>query len=352
VVNRRGLLLSGAASLVPAWAGAQCVTDTVAVDACRGGVYVGGAPSLDLSFVGGTLDPRITFTRAAGPATYFDAAGVLQTAGTNVPRFDFDPVTHAPRGLLIEEPRTNLLLNSATLGTQSVAVTAQAYTLSFYGTGTVALSGTFVGSLVGAGAFPARNSLTFTPTAGTLTCTVTGSVLNANLEAGSFATSYVTTTAAAATRAADVATMPTAVWFNAAAGTLAADVSVPYPATTGQNVLAELDDGGVNTVIALRLSSSSQAFFTILIANVTQNGPAIMTPWGQGANKLALSWAGLSAISGLNGATLSGAILAVPTGLTQLRLGFGRGTYLGGWLSRVRYWPRALSATELQAATT
>ncbi len=86
-------------------------------------------PSLDLNFLSGMLDPRITFTRAAGPATYFDATGTLQTAGTNVARFDYDPVTLASRGLLIEEARTNLLLNSASLGTQTVTVAAVANTL-------------------------------------------------------------------------------------------------------------------------------------------------------------------------------------------------------------------------------
>lgn len=153
-----------------------------AVDACRGGVRVSGpVPSLDLSFTTGTLDPRITFTRAS-VGTYFDAAGVMQTAAGGAPRFDYDPVTHAARGLLIEEARTNLLLNSAVLTTQSVTVPASAQALSFYGTGTITLSGVFVGSLVGVGPFPARASLIFTPTAGTLTLTVTGSVLNAQLE--------------------------------------------------------------------------------------------------------------------------------------------------------------------------
>src|SRR4029077_13732912 len=69
-------------------------------------------PTLDLVFSGPTLDPRLTFTRAS-TATYFSAAGTLQTAATNAARFDYDPVTHAALGLLIEEARTNVVLNSA-----------------------------------------------------------------------------------------------------------------------------------------------------------------------------------------------------------------------------------------------
>lgn len=142
----------------------------------------GTPPSLDLRFTaGGGLDPRITFTRASA-GSYFDYTGTLQSAATNVARFDYDPVTLAARGLLIEESRTNLLLNSAVLGTQSVTVPATIQALSFYGTGTITLSGVFTGSLVGTGAFPTRVSLIFTPTAGTLTLTVSGSVLNAQLE--------------------------------------------------------------------------------------------------------------------------------------------------------------------------
>jgi hypothetical protein len=146
------------------------------------GFLVPPGATLDLSFLTpGSLDPRITFTRAS-TGTYFDVSGTMRTATTNAPRWDYDPVTLALRGLLIEEARTNLLLNSAVLNTQSVTVPASVQALSFYGTGTITLSGAFTGTLVGVGPFPARASLIFTPTAGTLTLTVTGSVLNAQLE--------------------------------------------------------------------------------------------------------------------------------------------------------------------------
>lgn len=53
----------------------------------------------------------ITFTRAS-TGTFVGSNGLIQTAAINAPRFDFDPVTLAPLGLLIEEQRTNLLLYS------------------------------------------------------------------------------------------------------------------------------------------------------------------------------------------------------------------------------------------------
>jgi hypothetical protein len=94
------------------------------------------------------------------------------------------------------DARSNLLTGTETLATQSVVIPASfAHTLSFFGTGTVTLSGASTdGPLVGTGATD-RVSLTFTPTAATLTLTVTGTVTDAQLEQGSAATTYQRVTA-------------------------------------------------------------------------------------------------------------------------------------------------------------
>lgn len=52
-----------------------------------------------------------TFARAS-IGTYFDANGVMQTADIDEPRYDYDPITGAFRGLLLENEATNLFTAS------------------------------------------------------------------------------------------------------------------------------------------------------------------------------------------------------------------------------------------------
>jgi hypothetical protein len=75
-------------------------------------------PSLDLDFAGNkSLVDRVTgqslvsFARASS-GTYVGSDGLIKTAATNEPRFDHNPTTGESFGLLVEEPRTNLLQRS------------------------------------------------------------------------------------------------------------------------------------------------------------------------------------------------------------------------------------------------
>jgi len=69
-------------------------------------------PSLNLNFARSQkLDPRITFTRSS-TATYTGGDGLIKTAATDTPRFDFNATTGECLGLLIEEARTNLITYS------------------------------------------------------------------------------------------------------------------------------------------------------------------------------------------------------------------------------------------------
>lgn len=87
-------------------------------------------PSLGMDFIydadgrytlnGTVYNDLSSFLTAAGGSfsrssvgTYYDSAGVLQAASSGTPRFDHDPVTHAQKGILIEESRANFILRSS-----------------------------------------------------------------------------------------------------------------------------------------------------------------------------------------------------------------------------------------------
>jgi len=65
----------------------------------------------NVGLVSKTFGDIITFTRAS-TATFTGSNGLIQSAAINAPRFDYDPVTLAAKGLLIEEQRANLLTYS------------------------------------------------------------------------------------------------------------------------------------------------------------------------------------------------------------------------------------------------
>ena len=164
---------------------------------------------------GDGLHPSAAGYRATG-----DTIAAVLPAAVSVP---IPEATMA--GYQSEGQRTNLLLNSGALSTQNVTVDATAYALTFYGTGIITLTGAFTaGLLVGTGANQ-RVTLLFTPTAGTLTLTVAGSVAFAQLEAGEFASSYIPTYDSAVTRNGDILLYPVAGNIPLAEGTFYAQVT-------------------------------------------------------------------------------------------------------------------------------
>ncbi len=124
--------------------------------------------------------PGYTFTRT-GQQGATDTDGGVDFFAANAPAIN-------GKGFHANLAATNILLNagSATsLPPQSATVSAQAYSLSFIGPGSITLSGAHVATLAGTGANN-RVVRVFTPTAGTLTLTVTGSVTFAVLLAGNY----------------------------------------------------------------------------------------------------------------------------------------------------------------------
>jgi len=189
-----------------------------------------------------------TFARAS-TATRTNASGAIESVASNVPRLDYMTAagTLATCPMLeVEGQRTNLVFPSATATTQTRTVTATAHTLTIYGTGSVTLSGVATGTLTGTGANN-RVALTFTPTAGSLVLTVSGTVTNWQLEAGAFSSTLIETTTATVTRIADsVSISGASALIGQTEGTIFIDVDFRSVSTGGIRQFFLLEGSVVN----------------------------------------------------------------------------------------------------------
>lgn len=301
----------------------------------------------------------ITFTRSGTGATRTNSAGQIEEVAANTPRFDYDPATLLPRGILIEDAGTNLLLNSLVTGdnlsTQSVTVEATPYTISFYGTGTVTLSDAFAATVVGSAVYPTRTSLTFTPTAGSLTVTVSGTVQFAQLETGSTPTSFVPTGASAVKRSRDSCIISGAnfsQWYSQTGGTFILE-GQSYLSAFGQTAF-ELSDGATSNIARASSVGGPTWNFSVTsgsVAQVSLNASPNASPLAP--FKMAAAMALDDVAFCANGGTVAVDTSALlPAGLDQIAIGSRRASSgMYGWVKSFRYIPKRLSNSELQAAT-
>lgn len=403
-------------------------------------------PTLDLDFLAQTyrvsdgaggmssvaFADLITHTRPS-TALRFNASGLLEVVPANQPRFDYDPVTLALRGLLIEEQRTNLLTyssqfdNAAWVRDQIQTVAADArqapdgttsadkivegtasgthgiYRASvgaagahaFYvfmhaaerSWGVVRIEGvsTFFNLASGVvGQNGAGNTASIKPVGdGWYCCCVvrtltaaaaatiriatadglenyTGDGLSgiyiwgAQVEAGSFPTSYIPTTSTQVTRAADVASVNTlSPWFNPDEGTLFAEFSRSglRPPSQGSGFFELSGSPPADQLIALQsgVSTPAQQRMLVRAAAVDQ---ALLQTASSAVPGVTYKLAGAYRVNDFAACQSGGTVLTdasgvLPSGINLARLGVN----LNGYLRRVRYWPRRLFDNELQRIT-
>ena len=412
-------------------------------------------PSLDLRFADNksltdavTGASLVTFTRASS-GTYTDSAGVIQTAATDVPRFDHNPTTGESLGLLVEEQRVNLITSSSDIagffteqnstatadaaaapdGTVTAdllvpntspsshtsfnasisfsASTTYSYSIFVKPNGYSWLQLLFTGGfdnptawvnfdLTGAGSFgftgggEISKEIESYP-GGWYRCTITATsgaaaaggpaylVLDSNrngrdanyagdntsgiylwgaqLEAGAFATSYIPTTTAAVTRAADVASISGSnfsSWYRQDEGTMFADWSTSSPieqaAWTLSNGTVE-ESLRVATLVPL-LSNNTR--LVAIDGNSLQAGliVGVYTPGSQRRTAFAYQQDNFAGVTD-GEAIVTDTSGTLPT-VDRLFIGTnwaGSGAFLGGHLRRLTYWPQRLANSTLQQIT-
>lgn len=414
------------------------------------------APSLYLDFLKQeyvvqtdpiSFEELFTFIRSTAGGR-FNAAGMYEQVAADVQRIDYDPVTLLPRGLLIEEQRTNIMLRSSELDNAIWAknggsVTANAtiapdgtltadkfspnsasvtfselqqnfstvsgttYTCSWFVkpagyryvqfVGTGGQFGTFAinidlntgletqftagnSTILGRGIISLPNGWYRVWVAATALASITngarfgldvipaatsarGVTWPANgtdgifqwggqVEVGAFPTSYIPTTTAQVTRAADAPAINTlSPWYNTSAGTFFAECSHQYPDTTGSTKVVLSANAG-NTNNRVTLASTGVATFGRVTLSGAENNIANLgyTP---GSNvKSVIALAPGSAVMYTNGqANGSSFPASVPT-VSKLEIGYQTtGLQLNGHIRTFRYYPRRLMNPALQALT-
>lgn len=296
-----------------------------------------------------------------GP-TAFDYIPTTSSA-RYLPRLTWDPVTLSPLGLLVEGQAANEIgshsLASPQMVTQTITVTAAQRTLSFYGTGTVTLSGAHSATVVGTGAYPSRRTLTFTPSAGSLTLTVSGTVQFPQQETGSVATSYIPNPGSgSAVRVADDwflsgSALDAALgaarnnftiyveWFEPA-GALVGNPRVMYLGTTDYSRRVDVYRNGSGV--------------TVFVADGVGSTTIAQSPANAGAlNKLAISADGTNVrfvLNGSAGATLASAFGGAAMAARLLLLHAPGSSWMNTYVPAARAYPgRAMSIAEMQALT-
>jgi hypothetical protein len=364
----------------------------------------------------------VTFTRASSALAY-NSAGVLTSYASNLPRLDYDPVTLAARGFLIEEQRTNGLLysgdlssagnwittaasltgsggtapdgtNSATVltangassahyvangnadvtGAKAVSIFAKAGTNSYlqiavggtatpyanfdlslgtasaFGTGTTAAiqsvgGGSYRCSMVttdsaAAGVRFAIVSSTSAARLETNTLATTVILWGAQSEIGAFATSYIPTTSAQVTRAADVPLLNTlSPWFNPSEGTLYCEVA--SAATSGATAFAYyLDDTTSNNSMYSDVGGGTRRG-VVFSGGVVQAAVAMGAVTSLVNSKTAFAYKANDFGGSLGGgAEVVDTSGSVPT-VTRMIIGnnFALTAAINGWLRKLIYYP-------------
>ena len=368
------------------------------------------------------------------PSTY-----VATTASAYYgPRFDYDPVTLAPRGLLIEEARTNLLtyseaistgyapvratlVNNATSApsgvvnatklvedttatsthivggtitagaTSSFSVFAKAAertwlyvvsgTATAYfdlSTGAVGTTANCTGSTVNMGNgwyrciisnFTTSSSVYVGPATGNGGASYTGNgtsglyLWGLQLEAGSFATSYIPTVASTVTRNADVATMTGtnfSSWYNQSEGTFVANITpIGLPVGAANTRYLEANDGTGNNrkplLFAAPAGTSSAQYrvggvdqaLLISASGAFAAGVNLRVATAYALDNFGASYNGATALTDNSG--------SVSNTATQLTIGYatsGAGSEIyNGHIRQIAYFNTRLPNAQLQTLT-
>jgi hypothetical protein len=185
-------------------------------------------------------------------------------------------------------------------------------------------------------------------------------IWGAQLEAGSFPTSYIPTEGSIVTRAADVASITGtnfSSWYNQSEGTIFADSQTPYPVASGKFPTMLSITDGTTTNNNFSVGFLTENLSSALVENNNIHAiPDYMSPLsGVRRRKISLAAADNDAFGVTNGTLTSPKVndILLPRNHAEAIIG-GNLSYnaMNGTVRRLTYWPTRLSNDTLQTITT
>jgi hypothetical protein len=179
-------------------------------------------------------------------------------------------------------------------------------------------------------------------------------IWGAQLEVGTFPTSYIPTQASTRTRAADIASITGknfSEWYRQDEGTIYVEATVPEPLNKVRRIVFATDESLQNRIGVLIASINSPEFLvstdgTLFVALRTGTSVTDLVRYASSykLNDFRFSTNGLTAIVDTSG--------KVPSKINQLSIGSQKGIdRISGTISRLTYFPKALSPSNLQSLT-
>ena len=183
-------------------------------------------------------------------------------------------------------------------------------------------------------------------------------IWGAQLEAGAFPTSYIPTTSATATRAADVASITGSnfsSFYNQTEGTFFADSNQANLSPVSRIVSVSSNQTANRVIISRASASGGNINYTVTDAGITQVPTVVLgSSLAAGtSNKVAFVYKAADFAGSVNGLTpVTQGTGTVPGVLTQLTIGNGEAlgsNPMTGTIKRLTFWPTRLANTTLQA---
>lgn len=183
-------------------------------------------------------------------------------------------------------------------------------------------------------------------------------IWGAQIETGNAPTSYIPTTAAQATRAADAASMTGtnfSKWYKPEEGTLLVDYRRNSNKASGNQIPFIVSDGTPNNIIAITDSENGLSDRVLVVAggvSQTSLGSVNYTENQRMVRSIGYKKDDMS--TSVNGSSAASDALVLIPSVNRLDIGYASyfsSSRINGYISRLSYYPKRLSNTNLQALT-